>query len=338
LVNPKDNSKELLETSEVAKLLFMTINNKNIFEDDNKQDSILAGSLRMLTTLDELFHSELKTNVPAMYSKEFLNFLLANGLWSREKPDDMSSENTDEVSFPLCKHGNTRKYAYKLVNQIFGQTNMNEIAKFMEPYIKSGSWRTNKRDKWFIQSSKLNQRNTYVGLVNLGCTCYMNSVMQQLFMCPQFRNFICTSNDPKRHSMPIEDNVLYNTKYLFANLIKSQMPSYNPVVFFNSIKDFNGEPMPTNEQRDVDEFLNIYMDKIEQNILGTEDDKYLKSIFGGAFAQELICKDCPHRSSREEPYMALSLEIKNKSNITEALDLFIQGEMLEGDNAYYCER
>jgi hypothetical protein len=170
LVNPKDITKELLDTSDIAKSLFATINSKNIYEDDLKQDSILAGALRMLTTLDELFHSELKTNVPALYSKEFLNFLLANGLWSREKPEDMSSENTDEVSFPLCKHGNTRKYAYKLVNQIFGATNMNEIAKFMEPYIKSGSWRTNKRDKWFIQSSKLNQRNTYVGLVNLGCT------------------------------------------------------------------------------------------------------------------------------------------------------------------------
>jgi hypothetical protein len=47
---------------------------------------------------------------------------------------------------------------------------------------------------------------------------------------------------------------------------------------------------------------------------------------------------CPHRSTREEPYLALSLEIKNKTNIIEALDLFIQGEMLEGDNAYYCER
>ena len=162
--------------------------------------------------------------------------------------------------------------------------------------------------------------------------------MQQFFMSPYFRSFIFSAVDQKKNELLIEDNVLYQSKYLFANLMNSKMPTYNPVVFFNSIKDFNGEPMPTNEQRDVDEFLNIYMDKIEQNIKGTDDHKYLNSIFGGSFAQELICKGCPHRSSREEQYLSVNIEIKNKSNILEGLDLFIQGEMLEGDNAYYCER
>ena len=80
------------------------------------------------------------------------------------------------------------------------------------------------------------------------------------------------------------------------------------------------------------------MDKIEQNIKGTDNEKYLKSIFGGSFAQELIWKGCPHRSSREEQYLSVNIEIKNKSNILEGLDLFIQGKMLEGDNTYYCER
>lgn len=157
-------------------------------------------------------------------------------------------------------------------------------------------------------------------------------------MSPYFRSFIFSAVDQKEHEMKREDNVLYQSKYLFGNLMKTRMPTYNPVVFFNSIKDFNGEPMPTNEQRDVDEFLNIYMDKIETNIKGSKDDEYLKSIFGGTFAQELICVDDPFRSSREEPFLSVNIEIKNKNNILEGLDLFIQGEMLEGDNAYYCER
>ena len=43
-------------------------------------------------------------------------------------------------------------------------------------------------------------------------------------------------------------------------------------------------------------------------------------------------------SEREEPFLAISLQVKNKKNIQESLQSFIQGEMLEGDNAYLCER
>lgn len=333
LMNPSSIDTAALDIKGLAKLLYGTIVNRPIIEDDVKIDPILAGCLLMLATLDTNFKSEIQSEVPEIYSNIFFNFLISKGLLSREKdPDNI------ELSYPLCKHDLSRKFALQLLSQLFGKEALDQVSTYLTPIIKNGSWRTNKREKWFIQSSKLAQKTTHVGLVNLGCTCYMNSLMQQFFMSPYFRSFIFSAKDQKFNEMPMEDNVLYHTKYLFGNLMKTRMPTYNPIVFFNSIKDFNGEPMPTNEQRDVDEFLNIYVDKIEQNIKGTEDDKYMKSIVCGTFAQELICKDCPHRSSREEQYLSVNIEIKNKSNILEGLDLFIQGEMLEGDNAYYCER
>jgi len=166
----------------------------------------------------------------------------------------------------------------------------------------------------------------------------MNSMMQQLFMSLHFRNFIFMAKDHKRNEMPLEDNVLYQAKYLFANLLKSKMPSFNPIALFQSVKDFGGQVLPTNEQRDVDEFFSMFLDQAERNFMGTEDDKNLKKIFGGLFAQQLICIDCPHKSIRDEPYLTISLEVKNKTNIKESLDLFIKGDMLEGDNAYYCDR
>lgn len=36
--------------------------------------------------------------------------------------------------------------------------------------------------------------------------------------------------------------------------------------------------------------------------------------------------------------MAISLSVKNKNSIKESLESFVEGEMLEGDNAYYCEK
>jgi hypothetical protein len=186
LVNTSDIEKDTFDAAKVSKKLYTTIMNRKIIEDDDGQDPILGGSLMLLATLDELFHAEIKQECTGVYSKEFLNFILFNGLFGRQKPD----KDNDNISYPLCKHQESRKSAFKLLKQLFGVSNMSEIANFLEPYIKTGSWRTNKREKWFIQSIDLHHRSTYVGLVNLGCTCYMNSLMQQLFMCPHFRNFI----------------------------------------------------------------------------------------------------------------------------------------------------
>lgn len=54
-------------------------------------------------------------------------------------------------------------------------------------------------------------------------------------------------------------------------------------------------------------------------------------------AMEIVCKDCPHKSSRAQPFLSLSVEVNSKKSLEEALGKMIQGETLEGDNAYDCE-
>jgi ubiquitin carboxyl-terminal hydrolase 9/24 len=51
----------------------------------------------------------------------------------------------------------------------------------------------------------------------------------------------------------------------------------------------------------------------------------------------MLCK-CGHYYERVQPYLTLSVEIKHKKNLAEGLAAFIQGEMLEGDNAYHCAK
>ena len=36
--------------------------------------------------------------------------------------------------------------------------------------------------------------------------------------------------------------------------------------------------------------------------------------------------------------MAIPLQVKNKASVLESLENFVEGEMLEGDNAYHCEK
>ena len=87
---------------------------------------------------------------------------------------------------------------------------------------------------------------------------------------------------------------------------------------------------------DADEFFNMFMDRLENLIKGTKQENVIKQHFGGILSNELICKGCPHYSEREEPYITITLQVKNKKSILQSLNSFVEGEMLEGDNAYHC--
>jgi hypothetical protein len=45
----------------------------------------------------------------------------------------------------------------------------------------------------------------------------------------------------------------------------------------------------------------------------------------------------PYVGEREEDFYAITLDIKNKKTIQEALDLYIKPDILEGENKYHCE-
>jgi len=51
----------------------------------------------------------------------------------------------------------------------------------------------------------------------------------------------------------------------------------------------------------------MFMDRVESLIKGTKEEKIMNNLFQGFLANEFICKDCPHYSEREEPFLAISL-------------------------------
>jgi ubiquitin C-terminal hydrolase len=62
----------------------------------------------------------------------------------------------------------------------------------------------------------------------------------------------------------------------------------------------------------------------------------LKHFFGGTIVNQIISRECEHTSEREESFFTFSVEVKNKRHLLESLELFVQGDMLEGDNKYNC--
>ena len=58
---------------------------------------------------------------------------------------------------------------------------------------------------------------------------------------------------------------------------------------------------------DVDEFFNMFMDKLEGLLQGKPQSKIIQKHFGGKFANELIFQGTPYFSERPEPFLAVSL-------------------------------
>ena len=156
-------------------------------------------------------------------------------------------------------------------------------------------------------------------------------------MIPSFRRLILEFEQETGPDHKLEEDALYQVKCIFAGLIEGEKQYHNPKKFLQAFKDIDGSPIDPYMQKDVDEFFNMFMDRIEGFLKGTQAEKMMANQFQGVFANEFIGIEAPHYSEREEPFLAISLQVKNKASIQESLSYFVEGEMLEGDNAYFCE-
>ena len=186
-------------------------------------------------------------------------------------------------------------------------------------------------------------KEKFVGLRNFGCTCYLNSLFQQMFMIPTFRHDILNTFIFKNNN--IEDeykySVLYNMQITFLNLIIGIMSPYPPIRFIKSfLSAFNGQPIQLGLMQDSDEFLGILCDNLEKEAKNFGAENFLEQSFKGKISNEILSqeKEFPYYSQSEEPFYRITLDIKGHKTLEEALDAYIKGEILDGDNKYYVEQ
>ncbi|CAD8173749.1 unnamed protein product [Paramecium pentaurelia] len=290
--------------------------NENTVKD---QDQILIGLLKLLNVLIDRIQQ--LSNHQGLF-EQILSYLF-------EKEGETRCK---------CKSQQSRTAGFNCFFTLLrSPQNMQKFLNEVSHLHYTHTWRTKNFNDWNIQSKFHEKSSTgYVGLYNLGCICYMNSLLQQLYMVPAFREKLLQIED--KSTCAQEENLIHQLKCLFLALKHSQKQYHNPKKFCHAFKDFDGNPTNIFEQMDVDEFCNLLMDRIELNIKSTTDEDLVKRNFGGVISNEIIGKTCPHYSEREEPFFAISLPVANKKNLEECLQTLVQGDLLEGENAYSCEQ
>ncbi|KAL3953540.1 hypothetical protein ACCO45_011496 [Purpureocillium lilacinum] len=173
----------------------------------------------------------------------------------------------------------------------------------------------------------------YAGLRNLSNTCYLNSLLTQLYMNANFRQFILSVNteDPSD-----TQELLFHTQNVFGFLQESYRRYVDPIAFVSAIKTYDDTMIDIYNQMDVDEFYNLLFDRWEGQFPLAEDRKKLRSFYGGQLVQQVKSKECEHISERLEPFSAIQCDIKGNGTLEESLQAYVGGEVMDGDNKYKC--
>lgn len=177
------------------------------------------------------------------------------------------------------------------------------------------------RDRWLVGPTG------FGGLINISNTCYLNSLMTQLFMNASFRQFFMNLQIQETEE---SRKLTYCLCVIFARLQTGLVRAYEPRDLVDSLTDFAGQPIDPTVQMDVDEFFNLLFDRLE-NEMPTEHIKALfRSFYGGNLVQQVKSKECQHVSERTEAFSAIQCDIKGKSTLHESLKAYVEGEFLEG--------
>ena len=210
---------------------------------------------------------------------------------------------------------------------------LNEFLEKINSYNTLGYWYGDDISNWKLNyNSSTNEAvrvNNFIGLKNLGCTCYMNSLMQTFYNIVPLRESILRFKIPQT-----KKNCLYELQKLFFSLKFCKERYYTPSSF---VENYDNDKLNIHQQMDIDEFFSNLVDRLENRMKNSENENLVKYFFQGHINDVLTFQEgCSHHRANTSNFYSVQLQIRNKKSLYESLDTLIEGELMNEDNCIIC--
>ncbi|KAK8842836.1 Ubiquitin carboxyl-terminal hydrolase 34 [Tritrichomonas musculus] len=167
-------------------------------------------------------------------------------------------------------------------------------------------------DEWYYNPSTFTRNEPYSGLRNLGDTCYLNSVFQQLYHLDQIRHLITT------HEFKKEDE-LKTLQDIFLSMRYTSRPFADTTSFVETWHDCANELINPREQQDAVEFFLSLANSFPENI---------KKMFEGEMKHYIKGIRSDFERTNKEVFYNICVSIKNHRDISSSFKEFIQDKYL----------
>ncbi|RDD45783.1 Ubiquitin carboxyl-terminal hydrolase 47 [Trichoplax sp. H2] len=271
-------------------------------------------------------------------------------LWWRHSNKDCSAEKLLDINSEQCLKDSELipKYDVNDKARIFlALRKKNGVLpiKALNDEVKSHTWKSDSN----IFRNNLNEERSrigYVGLVNHAMTCYLNSLLQTLFMTPEFRNalyrweFSCSQSDSEAERIK-EKSIPYQLQKLY---LKMQTSTKRSVETSDVIKSFGWDSSEVWQQHDVQELCRVMFDALEKTFKNTDQADMINQLYQGEMKDYVKCLRCNNESARKDMYQDIPLAVKPfgsdtaYDSIEKAMRAFVEPELLTGSNQYMCEK
>jgi ubiquitin carboxyl-terminal hydrolase 7 len=165
----------------------------------------------------------------------------------------------------------------------------------------------------------------YVGLLNLGSTGYVNSVLQALFHIARFREAVYYLPPTTRTIRELQR--LFGALHVAAKVCSTRL--LTQTLQWGDTETFQGRTSPV--QRDAQSFLRLILNHVRDNAT----DPSVSSLFTGKIATAIRSMNIDLATSHVEEFYDIPLEVRGCSSLMEALTKFVEPQLLPVTDPYF---